>query len=118
MKNITLTLALLFSVILFAQEQKIEPIFEKQDNMVKATYFHGNGEVAQTGFYLDGKLQGEWVSYDKEGKKTAIANYDQGKKAGKWFFWSDGKLSEVDYTDNRIANVTTWSSESQLVKNK
>lgn len=117
MKRIALTLAFLFSFALYAQEDSKKPVFEKQDDMIKATYFHDNGKVAQAGYYLNGKLQGEWVSYDLNGKKTAIANYDQGKKTGKWFFWADGKLSEVDYTDNRIANVTTWNSESRLVKN-
>lgn len=118
MKNITLALALIFSFAVFAQEKAVEPKFEKDGKMVKATYYHENGEIAQIGHYLNGKLQGEWISYDVTGEKIAIANYDEGKKTGKWFFWNDETLKEVDYTDNRIANVTVWNNDNPIVKNK
>ena len=31
-------------------------------------------------------LQGTWLSFDVKGKKTAVGNYENGKKVGKWFF--------------------------------
>jgi antitoxin component YwqK of YwqJK toxin-antitoxin module len=40
----------------------------------------------KSGFYKNGKLQGEWISYDSNGYKTAMATYDNGQKSGKWFF--------------------------------
>ena len=60
MKKIILVAALLVSGMFFAQE--IKPKFEVVDNMVKATYYHDNGQVSQEGLYLDGKLHGKWVS--------------------------------------------------------
>jgi antitoxin component YwqK of YwqJK toxin-antitoxin module len=37
------------------------------------------------GFTKNGKLQGEWISFDSNGNKTAMATYDNGQKSG-WFF--------------------------------
>jgi len=118
MKNVILTFAMLFTVVVLAQNEAKKPLLEKEGELVKATYFHENGKVAQTGFYLNGKLQGEWKAYDAEGNKIAVGNYNQGKKTGKWFFWSQGTLSEVDYTDNRIVNATTWNNANSIVVNQ
>ncbi len=36
--------------------------------------------------------------------KRVSANYDNGKKVGKWFYWTDKTLKEVDYTNNAIVS--------------
>lgn len=118
MKNITLIAALLFSGFLFAQEPNVKPILEKDGDLVKATYFHDNGEIAQTGSYKDGKLHGEWKAYDVEGKKVASGKYEEGKKVGKWFFWNQEGLSEVNFENSKIASVTKWSNAGSIVVNK
>ncbi|MCX2681295.1 nicotinic acid mononucleotide adenyltransferase [Galbibacter sp. EGI 63066] len=115
MKRIVLMLAMIFSFAAVAQEVENKPKLEKEGEKIKATFFHDNGEVAQTGYYLDGKLHGEWKSYDEKGNKTAMAQYEHGKKTGKWFFWSDDVLKEVNYDDNRITNVTEWSNSNPVV---
>ena len=75
----------------------------------------GRAEILPVGFYTtDGKLQGEWLSFDMKGKKTVSANYDNGKKVGKWFYWNDKTLKEVDYSNNAIANVNEWSNKSTV----
>lgn len=117
MKNLILTFAMLFSVALVAQGAP-KPKFEKDGDMVKATYYHENGKVAQTGFYLDSKPHGEWIAFNAEGKKIAIGEYNKGQKVGKWFFWDNEKLSEVDYSDSRVANVTTWNNANSIVVNQ
>jgi antitoxin component YwqK of YwqJK toxin-antitoxin module len=87
--------------------------------MIKATYYHDNGAIAQTGFYnLDGKLEGTWKSYDANGKKVAVGNYDNGKKVGKWFFWNTNQLSEVDYANSKIKDVNTWQRSTSVVSNR
>ncbi len=113
MKKLAVLMIMMCTVTAFAQAPK--PIFEKEGKLIRATYFHDNGEIAQQGTYYKGELHGEWVSFDLEGKKTAIANYENGKKVGKWFFWNDEKLTEVDYTDNRIANVVEWKEGNAVV---
>ena len=87
MKKAVFLLAVMFTVGISAQD--IKPTFEKDGKMIKATYFHDNGEIAQTGFLLEGKLHGDWVMFDNEGKKIATGQYMNGRKSGKWFFWEN-----------------------------
>lgn len=117
MRKILFTFAMLFSVVMFAQ-QEVKPKYEVEGEMVKATYFHDNGVIAQVGYYLDGKLQGEWKAFDREGKKIAMGTYDQGEKVGKWFFWDTEELKEVNYEDSRVATVTTWNNSNSIVINQ
>jgi antitoxin component YwqK of YwqJK toxin-antitoxin module len=110
MKKYIMIAAVLFSGIIFAQNTK--PQLEVVGNQVKATYLYENGQVQQQGNFLNGKLQGEWVSYDVNGNKVATGTYNKGEKVGKWFFWSNSALSEVDYSDNRIASVKNWKKDA------
>jgi len=113
-KKVLLLFAVLISMVSFAQQEtKLE--FNKNTNLINATYFHDNGMISQTGTYtLDGKLQGTWTSYNLQGEKLAVGNYDNGLKVGKWFFWSDDTLKEVDFNKSKITNVNEWKSDSKL----
>lgn len=113
MKKIIIAAFMLSAGLLSAQE--IKPKYEIENQMVKATYFYDNGNIKQEGYYKDGKLHGKWVSYNQDGTKQALGEFTNGTKTGKWFFWSDATLSEVDYTDSRIADVKTWSREAIVV---
>jgi antitoxin component YwqK of YwqJK toxin-antitoxin module len=97
--------------------QSKSPQLEEVNGMVKATYFYENGSIEQEGLFKDGKLEGKWVSYDVDGKKKAIAEYKNGEKIGKWFYWNNALLMEVDYADNRVAAVKNWRSDSVADKN-
>jgi antitoxin component YwqK of YwqJK toxin-antitoxin module len=113
-KLLILIVALICSAALFSQEVK-ENVYEVENNLIKVTMFHDNGQISQTGFYtLDGKLQGNWYSYDVEGNKLATANYENGKKVGKWTFWEKGVLREVDYTKNKISFVREFIDTNAL----
>lgn len=114
MKKIVIAAVLLASGMMFAQE--VEPKFEVVDQMVKATYYHDNGQIKEQGFYLDGKLHGKWISYNEDGTKQTIGEYEKGKKTGKWFFWNENSLNEVDFNNSRVADVKKWSREA-LAKN-
>lgn len=114
MKKIFLALALLFTAFASAQDTN-NPIIEKKGNLLEATFFHDNGKVAQTGFFTkNNKLQGVWTKYDIVGNKLAVGKYNKGIKVGKWFFWSDNNLSEVDYSNNAIVTVNTWNNKSTI----
>lgn len=106
-KLIVLFSALMITVVSFAQEkQKRDLKFNKKTNLIEVVYYHDNGEVSQTGFYtLDGKLQGEWLSFDTEGEKVISGYYDNGMKVGKWFYYTNETVKEVDYNDNTIAGL-------------
>ena len=110
MKKYIMITLLLVSGMLFSQNLK--PKLEAVNNMVKATYFHDNGQIMQEGFYKNGKLQGEWTSYDTDGNKIAIATYEKGEKVGKWFLWNKSSLNEVDFTNNKVAAVKNWKRDA------
>ncbi|AVR45024.1 nicotinic acid mononucleotide adenyltransferase [Christiangramia fulva] len=117
MKTITKILAAaLFAIGTTAMAQTApKPVFEKQGDLIKGTFYYDDGNIRQEGTYKDGKLHGEWISYNKDGEKTAIAQYNNGQKDGIWFFWSGDKLTEVNYDHNTIASVNSWESSSSLV---
>ncbi|WP_372757004.1 toxin-antitoxin system YwqK family antitoxin [Mariniflexile sp.] len=105
MKKLVLFFAFLITVSSFGQ-QKRDLKLNKDTNLIEVVYYHDNGVVSQTGFYTtDGKLQGEWLSFSAEGKKTVSGNYDNGKKVGKWFYYIDETVKEVDYKDNVISSL-------------
>ncbi|MDT0690891.1 nicotinic acid mononucleotide adenyltransferase [Salegentibacter sp. F188] len=112
-KQMMLIGALVVSSAVMAQEK--EPVFEQQGDLIKGTFYYEDGNIRQEGTYKDGELHGEWVSYNKEGEKTTIGQYERGQKTGKWFFWTEDNLTEVDYKDSRISSVNSWKSESGLV---
>jgi antitoxin component YwqK of YwqJK toxin-antitoxin module len=112
-KSILLVATFLFVSVLTAQD--IQPNFEKQGQLIKGTFYYQDGSISQQGTYKDGKLHGQWVSYDQNGKKTALANYINGKKTGKWFFWSSHQLTEVDYHNDRIAEVVNYKQNKAIV---
>ena len=105
MKKLVLLFAFLITVASFGQ-QKRDLKFNKDTNLIEVVYYHDNGAVSQTGFYTaDGKLQGEWLSFSTVGKKTVSGNYDNGKKVGKWFYYTNETIKEVDYSNNAIARL-------------
>lgn len=105
---------LLISGIAMAQEAN-EFKVNKDTKLVEATYFYESGEVSQEGtFNLKGELHGKWTSFNEQGQKMAMGYYRDGVKTGKWFFWTDEKLTEVDFRDNTIASVNEWTNTSKL----
>ena len=114
MKKIVIVFLMLCTGFTYAQDKK-EPKLEKKGDLTLVIYYHDNGEVQQTGaFNSDGKLQGEWTSFDEEGNKVAVGTYEAGKKVGKWFFWQGDTLKEVDYKDSRVVSVNNWDSNSKV----
>jgi antitoxin component YwqK of YwqJK toxin-antitoxin module len=112
-----MSLLMLVCGALYMQAQDVNPQYEQQGDLVKATFYHDNGAIAQSGFFRDGKLHGEWVMYNEDGKKVAIGQYNQGIKTGKWFFWEGELLREVDYNNNMIVGVINWRNGEPVAIN-
>ena len=115
MKKIVILVALFIGSIAFSQQKNVQ--LEEVNGLVKATYLFNNGNIEQQGFFKDGKLDGIWTSYDENGNKKSVAEYKEGVKVGKWFFWNGNNLSEVDFSRNTIADVKKWNKESIADKN-
>ncbi|NNE33574.1 MAG: nicotinic acid mononucleotide adenyltransferase [Winogradskyella sp.] len=112
-KNVLMLFAFFIGIISFAQQERALKI-NKDTNLIDVVYYHDNGVISQLGSYtLDGKLHGEWFSFDTDGNKSVAANYDNGKKVGKWFYWTDKTLKEVDYTNNAIVSISDWQKDSK-----
>ena len=99
----------------FAQ-QAPKNTYKVKKGLIEATLYHDNGQIAQTGFYTkDNKLHGEWISYDAQGNKTAVAQYNKGMRVGTWMFYQGDTLKEVTYTNNAITQVNTWTMQDTRV---
>jgi antitoxin component YwqK of YwqJK toxin-antitoxin module len=112
-RKILMLFTLLIGIVSFAQQER-ELKHNDDTNLIEVIYYHDNGVVSQLGSYtLDGKLHGEWLSFDIKGDKSVSAIYDNGKKVGKWFYWTDKTLKEVDYTNNAIVRVNEWKKDDK-----
>lgn len=116
MKNIA-TLIFLF-VISISNAQEVNSTYEKEGDLVKATYYFEDGAIKEQGFFKNAKLTGTWISYNKQGQKTMIGQYKAGMKVGKWFAWSPTSLKEISYANNTIVAVKNVAQESKLAFNK
>lgn len=108
---------LVFLSMTVANAQKKEPKFEVlSDTMVKAIYYHSNGEISQIGCFKNGRLQGEWIMFDENGKKIALGEYKEGKRIGEWFYWNPNgeALREVTYSNGKLINVIEWKNSRAL----
>ena len=105
MKKLVATLTMFMLLISVSFAQQIEPTFEKQEDLVKATYYHDNGIVKEVGFFKNDKLHDKWVSYNKEGEVKVVAFYNNGEKDGKWYLVGDDAVKEVTYKSNKVVNV-------------
>lgn len=116
MKKTFLIIAILFiSAASFAQAKQDLKLNE-ETNLVEATYYHDNGAISQEGtFNLERKLHGEWVSYNNAGKIITVGSYENGKKTGKWLFWANDILKEVEYNDNTIATFSEAKNTEGIV---
>lgn len=117
MKKYIIIAVLFIGATVSAQDFK-SPLFQVDKELINATYYHENGLVSQKGtFNKDGVLVGFWTSYDNQGNKLSQGYYENGIKSGKWFFWSEDTLKEVDFQDSKITNVIEWDEKSEVAVN-
>lgn len=116
MKNLVMMIVTVFMVTAVQAQEKVKDIYVDKGDVIEATLHYDNGAVSQKGFFTkEGKLTGDWISYNREGVKVAEAQYNNGAKVGTWFFWKGDKLTEVSYTNSKIATVNIWKNEATRV---
>lgn len=105
MKRLIATMVLVIAFISLAFAQEVKPKFEKQNDLVKATYYYDNGAVKEVGFFKENKLHSQWITYNLKGEKITIAEYDMGIKVGKWYVITDNTVKELTYEANKLVKV-------------
>lgn len=114
-----LLLVFMFALQAGYSQKKVEKHFNKATNLIEATYYNENGIVSQEGtFNTEGKLHGEWTSYNDKGERVAVGKYNNGVKTGTWYFWANDILREVEFSNNQIASVTEAKSTSGIVNHE
>lgn len=113
MKNLIFFLLLGIGTMI-AQEKETLKFYTQEGEFIKFSEYHQNGQLAQTGFLLNGKNHGVWQSFDINGIKKSKGVFSKGKKVDRWFFWNNGELLEVDYKNNIVQNVVKWG-KSELI---
>ena len=86
----------------------------KEDNTFKVVYLNEDGNIMQQGFIQNNKLHGKWTTFNKTGIKIISGQYEKGKKVGRWIFRNNGKIKEVEYSDNTIVDVVNWDTPVTL----
>jgi len=105
MKKIIIFTFYFFLFLGMTRAQEVNPKFEKQNKLTKATYFYDNGTIREIGFFKNDKLHDKWISYDEKGTVTAVAYYKNGKKDGKWYVVVNDSVKELTYKSNKLLNV-------------
>lgn len=116
MKKIILLISILFISIASFAQAKQDLKLNEETNLIEATYYHNNGAISQEGtFNLERKLHGEWISYNEAGKIITVGSYKNGFKTGKWLFWANDILKEVEYDNNTIASFSEAKNTEGIV---
>lgn len=118
MKKAVILMAMIFvTAFTYGQENRVQKL-NKETNLIEVTDYHDNGMISQEGtFNLKGQLHGEWLSYDDLGNRISQGSYENGDKSGKWFFWSNDTMKEVEYNKNQIASVDGVKKSSRVADN-
>lgn len=114
MKPVALILLSLFFFTGVAQQPKDQ--YKKVDGVLQVSRFYEDGGLRERGtFNEEGKPDGQWLLFSKEGNVTQEALYVDGVKQGKWFVWTaDGNfLYEVVYQDNYLVKSNRWKIEER-----
>ena len=127
MKKLLIILFVSASVSLMAQNKELTTFFD--NGMIKSRYVYTNaqtytvtnyfqsGKAMETGSFLNGKMDGYWVTYNELGMKTAEAFYKGGDKTGDWkVFDETGSLRyRIIYDANKIVSATNFDSAGRSV---
>jgi len=119
MKTLAFVLALLINISVIAQSST--PTYVKvSTNKVKVTWFHANGQVKETGYFIDDKKDGVWETFNEKGIKTSEASYSNGLKDGNWSIYNEeGNLTyHMVYEVGKRVIATQWNENGELIAGK
>lgn len=117
MKNLFISIIFgLFTLIATGQKKNnIKKV--SKGGLTEVTIYYNNGEVMQHGSYdAEGKLHGQWESYNEDGSKKCIAFYNNNVKTGTWIYWTKGEVNKVTYNKNKIVSIEKMSEAERIKK--
>jgi len=80
-------------------------------------YYPGTPLVHVASTWSDGRLDGAWVQYHRDGRKAAEGRYREGERDGEWRFWFEsGRLEEEVAFDRgrRHGRFAQWWPNGKL----
>jgi antitoxin component YwqK of YwqJK toxin-antitoxin module len=93
-----------------AQGNKTTEIeFQNGQAQGKINRFHTNGQLRETGYYLQGKKHGSWSSYNNQGQLMTTAHFNEGKKDGEWMVWDNQGSLRYRLTYKNGSPVGEWA---------
>jgi antitoxin component YwqK of YwqJK toxin-antitoxin module len=92
-------LILILTLSLAGLDAKEPKAVSQEEDTPKVVIYGDSGNDLQEGYIKNNRLHGYWASYNKLSKTLAFGKYNRGEKAGKWFFWSEGTLTKVNYSN-------------------
>ena len=92
-------LILILTLSLAGLNAKEPKVVSQEEDTSKVVIYGDRGNDLQEGYIKNNRLHGYWASYNKSSKTLAFGKYNRGEKAGKWFFWSEGTLTKVNYSN-------------------
>ncbi len=115
MKRVRIFLVAMMAMSIMALQAQKPATYEREGQRVKITNYYDDGNVKETGYYLKGKLDGNWTEYRTDGSIKIKAFFKEGKKEGTWIVYSEdgGTLYELVYTDNRLMDSHKWKIEER-----
>ena len=93
--------------------EDLEHLYNRLDPITEVILYHDNGKTYQKGFLLNNMLHGRWESYNFKGELAVLGQFLKGKKTGKWIFWNDDKLVEVNFKNNKVLSHHSWDNPSK-----
>jgi len=89
-----------------AQQQYIEVVNGQLHGIIK--YYHPKGYVEETGSYVNGQKEGQWIQFASNGVKLGEAFYKNGKKDGIWTVWDEQGIKRYHMVYSMGKKVDTW----------
>jgi len=92
---------------------------EGNDSVISVSHFYNNKQMQMQGNIVGGVRNGEWVAWDKEGRKMSTGHYVDGFENGLWSVWypSGQKRYEGMFKDgNRIGLWLFYDQEGNRIK--
>ena len=80
------------------EQPQIVRKYDKSGNCVYEMEYYDTGEVRMEGAMKNGKKQGEWKAYLRDGRPWSIGNFKDGKMDGpSTVYWENGNLRYKGY---------------------